>query len=82
MTRTPLHILLIEDNAEDCADMRQMLLQTGRRRYAFSEARLGAAGVRLVFEPAHGPVDCVLLDYGLPDMDALEGGGDHRRTDR
>ena len=72
MTRTPLHILLIEDNAEDCADMRQMLLQTGRRRYAFSEARLGAAGVRLVFEPAHGPVDCVLLDYGLPDMDALE----------
>jgi signal transduction histidine kinase len=72
MSRTPLHILLIEDDAEDCADMRQMLLQTGRRRYAFSEARLGAAGVRLVFEPEHGPVDCVLLDYGLPDMDALE----------
>jgi signal transduction histidine kinase len=72
MSRTPLHILLIEDNAEDCADMRQMLLQTCRRRYAFSEARFGAAGVRLVFEPEHGPVDCVLLDYGLPDMDALE----------
>jgi signal transduction histidine kinase len=72
MSRTHLHILLIEDDAEDCADMRQMLLQTGRRRYAFSEARLGAAGVRLVFEPEHGPVDCVLLDYGLPDMDALE----------
>jgi signal transduction histidine kinase len=72
MTRKPLHILLIEDNEEDCADMRQMLLQTGRRRYAFSEARLGAAGVRLVFEPEHSPVDCVLLDYGLPDMDALE----------
>ena len=72
MTRTPLHILLIEDNAEDCADMRQMLLQTGRHRYTFSEASLGAAGVRLVFEPEHGPVDCVLLDYCLPDMDALE----------
>jgi signal transduction histidine kinase len=72
MSRTPLHILLIEDNAEDCADMRQMLLQTGRHRYTFSEASLGAAGVRLVFEPEHGPVDCVLLDYGLPDMDALE----------
>lgn len=72
MSRTPLHILLIEDNAEDCADMRQMLLQTGRHRYTFSEASLGAAGVRLVFEPEHGPVDCVLLDYGLPDMNALE----------
>ena len=72
MSRTRLHILLIEDNEEDCADMRQMLLQTCRHSYAFSEARLGAAGVRLVFEPEHGPVDCVLLDYGLPDMDALE----------
>lgn len=72
MTRPPLHILLIEDNAEDCADMRQMLLQTGRRRYAFSETRLGAEGVRMVLEPQQGPVDCVLLDYGLPDMDALE----------
>lgn len=72
MTRPPLHILLIEDNAEDCADMRQMLLQSDRRRYAFSEARLGAEGVRKVFAPEHGPVDCVLLDYMLPDMDALE----------
>ena len=72
MKRPPLHILLIEDNAEDCADMRQMLLQTGRRRYAFSEARLGVRGVHLVFEPEHGLVDCVLLDYCLPDMDALE----------
>jgi signal transduction histidine kinase len=67
-----LHILLIEDNAEDCADMRQMLLQSGRRRYAFSEARLGAEGVAKVFAPQHGPVDCVLLDYALPDMNALE----------
>jgi signal transduction histidine kinase len=66
------HILLIEDNAEDCADMRQMLLRGGARRYRFSEARLGADGVRQVLEQTHGPVDCVLLDYGLPDMDGLE----------
>ena len=32
------HILLIEDNAEDCADMRQMLLRGGNRRYRFSVA--------------------------------------------
>lgn len=72
MEKQPWHILLIEDNAEDCADMRQMLLLGGKRRYRFSEARFGAEGVRKVLCQEHGPVDCVLLDYGLPDMDALE----------
>jgi signal transduction histidine kinase len=70
MEKLPWHILLIEDNVEDCADLRQMLLRAGSRRYRFSEARFGAEGVRKVFDPEHGPVDCVLLDYGLPDMDA------------
>ena len=72
METPPWHILLMEDNAEDCADMRQMLLRGGHRRYRFSEARFGAEGVRKVLSLEHGPVDCVLLDYALPDMDALE----------
>ena len=66
------HILLIEDNPDDCADLRQMLLRGGSRRYRFSEAELGADGVRQVLERTHGPVDCVLLDHDLPDMDAPE----------
>jgi signal transduction histidine kinase/DNA-binding NarL/FixJ family response regulator len=70
MSRRPWHILLIEDNPEDCADLRQMLLRGGSRRYRFSEARLGAEGVQLVLDPQTGPVDCVLLDYDLPDMNA------------
>lgn len=72
MKKQPWHILLIEDNAEDRADLRQMLLRGGARRYRFSEAALGAEGVRKVLSGEHGPVDCVLLDYGLPDMNALE----------
>ena len=72
MDKAPWHILLIEDNAEDCADMRQMLLRGGNRRYRFSEAAFGADGVQQVLSQPHGPVDCVLLDYALPDMDALE----------
>ncbi len=72
MAAAPWHILLMEDNAEDCADMRQMLLRGGSRRYRFSEASFGADGVRKVLAQQDGPVDCVLLDYGLPDMDALE----------
>jgi PAS domain S-box-containing protein len=70
MTKPPWHILLIEDNPEDCADLRQMLLLGGARRYRFSEARLGADGVRMVLDPQTGPLDCVLLDYDLPDMNA------------
>jgi PAS domain S-box-containing protein len=72
MPRPHWHILLIEDNPEDCADLRQMLLRGGSRRYVFSEARLGAEGVRRVLSPQTGPVDCVLLDYDLPDMNAHE----------
>jgi signal transduction histidine kinase len=72
MPKPPWHILLMEDNAEDCAAMRQMLLRGGSRRYRFSEAVLGAEGVRKVLALEDGPVDCLLLDYGLPDMDAQE----------
>jgi PAS domain S-box-containing protein len=72
MTQPPRHILLIEDSAEDRADLRQMLLCGGKRRYRFSEAQLGAQGVRQVLDRTHGPVDCVLLDFDLPDMDVPE----------
>jgi signal transduction histidine kinase/CheY-like chemotaxis protein len=72
MDKPPWHFLLMEDNEEDCADLRQMLLRGGARRYRFSEARLGAEGVRKVLALEDGPIDCLLLDYGLPDMDALE----------
>lgn len=72
MARATRHILLIDDNAEDRADLRQMLLRGGNCRYRFSEAQLGAEGVRLVLDQTHGPVDCVLLDHDLPDLDAPE----------
>lgn len=70
MQTLPWHILVIEDSEEDCADLRQMLLRGGTRRYRFSEARSGADGVRKILVLENGPVDCVLLDYALPDMDA------------
>ena len=72
MSRPCWHILLIEDSADDRADLRQMLLRGASRRYRFSEALLGAAGIQQVLQSLDGPVDCVLLDYVLPDMDAPE----------
>jgi CheY-like chemotaxis protein len=42
MSRPQWHILLIDDSADDRADLRQMLLRGAGRRYHFSEAELGA----------------------------------------
>ena len=70
MARPPWHILLIDDDPEECADLRQMLLRGGSRRYRFTEARLGAQGICQVLDPQAVPVDCVLLDFDLPDMNA------------
>ncbi len=72
MNQEPWHILLIDDNAEDRADLRRMLLQGAQRRYRFSEAAGGAEGLRMALDPSNGRIDCVLLDYHLPDMDAPE----------
>ena len=49
-----------------------MLLRGSECSYRFSEAELGATGVRAWREAAGTPPDCVLLDYHLPDMDAPE----------
>jgi PAS domain-containing protein len=67
-----MHILIIADSPDDRASIRQMLLRGSDRPYRFTEADLGAAGVRACREAAGTPPDCVLLDYHLPDMDAPE----------
>jgi len=72
MNNKPWHILLIEDNADDRADLRQMLLRGSDRRYRFTESELGAEGLRKVREKQDAPFDCVLLDYYLPDMNGDE----------
>ncbi len=70
MTDTPWHILIIDDNPHDTADMRQMLLRGSGRRYVFDEAELGSTGLKAIREKQGRPYDCILLDYYLPDMDA------------
>ena len=66
------YILIIEGNLDDCASIRRMLLHSSDRHYVFSEAHLGAAGIRAHREATGALPDCVLLDYHLPDMDAPE----------
>jgi PAS domain S-box-containing protein len=69
----PLRILIIEESAEVCADIRRMLLRDSDWRYRFTEVYLGAAGVRACREAGGDSMpDCVLLGYHLPDMNAVE----------
>jgi PAS domain S-box-containing protein len=65
-------VVIIEDIPEDRDDIRRLLLNGSDRRYQFIEAETGAAGLRCVLDTSNGPPDCVVLDYTLPDMDALE----------
>ena len=64
--------MVIDDNPEDRAEARRMLLQGAARRYLFTEAENGASGIVAVRTCPGGAPDCVLLDYDLPDMLALD----------
>jgi signal transduction histidine kinase len=65
------HVVIIDDSPEDRAEIRRLLFRGADRRYSFSEAETGAAGVTAVLTGPDLP-DCVVLDFNLPDMDALE----------
>lgn len=79
MTTTPVpsnerrwRVVIIDDSPDDCADVRQLLLQGSTRQYDFVEARTGEAGIRAILDAPGGPPDCVILDHYLPDFDAPE----------
>lgn len=64
-------VLIIDNSPDDRAEVRRLLLRGSERRYDLTEAETGAAGLRAVLEADDVP-DCVVLDYNLRDMDALE----------
>jgi signal transduction histidine kinase len=72
---SPAHgwrIAIIDDSQDDRGEIRRLLLRGSmERRYIFSEADTGLAGVQAVLGNPAMP-DCVVLDFNLPDMDALD----------
>ena len=64
-------VVIIDDSPDDRGEVRRLLLRGSERRYSFDEAVTGAAGVEAV-RGCQAMPDCVVLDYNLPDMDALE----------
>ncbi len=75
MSNLACRMLVIDDNADDRADLRQMLLRGSTQRYRFTDAELGLRALQLIreaqaVEPDKPPFDCILLDFHLPDVDA------------
>jgi PAS domain S-box-containing protein len=65
-------VVVVDDSPDDRAEVRRLLLNGSERQYRFVEAENGAGGVRAILDAAGEPPDCVVLDYYLPDMDAVE----------
>jgi len=69
MNKPKIHILIVEDDLIDRMACRRALAQNPGYEFVLSEAETGSAGLQL----AHAQkMDCVLLDYNLPDMNGLE----------
>lgn len=69
MEKEKLSILIIDDNPEDIATYKRLLLKSADYSFLILEANSGARGLELLAEKE---VDCILLDYRLPDIDGLE----------
>ena len=67
-----MRILIVDDNQDDRADLRRMLLVGSEERYRFIEAELGRTALQLLRDASGEMPDCILLDYYLPDMEAEE----------
>jgi len=68
-TKIPLRILIVDDSATDRGMYRDLLSQHPKYAYRFKEADLGKTGLER-YDAAQ--LDCVLLDYQLPDLNGLE----------
>ncbi|WP_257454384.1 hybrid sensor histidine kinase/response regulator [Archangium lipolyticum] len=68
MTASSFTLLLVDDSPEDRGTWAAFLRQEQDHTWSFIESEDAEEGLALCL--AH-PVDCVILDYGLPGMDGL-----------
>jgi len=66
--RTPIRILIIDDDRVDRQIYRRFLLADDKSTYVITETESAEEGSRLISD---GGYDCILLDYRLPEADGL-----------
>jgi two-component system, sensor histidine kinase and response regulator len=69
MAVTPLQVLIVDDSLEDRAIYRRLLTREHGDFCDIWEAESGDEGLAVCRSK---PLDCILLDYRLPDLDGLE----------
>ena len=69
MSRRTWHVVIADDNADDRADIRRLLLQGSEDRLLFKEVTFGSEAIASVVDSVIPP-ECMILDYFLPDMEA------------
>ena len=68
-TKRTYHLLIVDDDETDRRLYSRLLARQARGSCEIHQAADGAAGLAILRER---PVDCVLLDFNLPDMNGLE----------
>jgi PAS domain S-box-containing protein len=66
-----LRVLIVDDNPEDRQMMREMLLKGSERSYQILEADTVSSALQIC-KSENGQLDCILVDYHLPDDNATE----------
>lgn len=69
MKSRSIKILIIDDDPIDRVVYQRLLSQNTSCTYEFTEAESGHEGLELLKSSNY---DCVLLDYGIPDLDGIE----------
>ena len=69
MDKDQLKILIVDDSPEDQETVRRFLAKDPQCEYMLLQAYTGEEGLELFKSET---VDCILLDYRLPDKDGLE----------
>ena len=69
MGRTERLVLIVDDSPEDREAVRRYLKKDQEVDYRFLENSSGSEGLETC---RTSPVDCLLLDYDLPDLDGLQ----------
>jgi len=71
MSKPHIHILLVEDDTVDRIACRRALSTDAQCDFVLTEAATGGEGLQLA-KAAAKKLDCILLDYNLPDLNGLE----------
>src|SRR5258708_6893057 len=65
-------VIIADDGPDDRAEIRRLLRDGSGHEARVAEVETGRAAIQACLEAGGGPPDCLILDFDLPDMNALD----------